>query len=128
MKTTILMLAGLVSLGSLAACNRAESPSATANDVAEARQDAAKDNAEARADANKDMAKVQGGMSDPHDVNQAESKANYEVVTTRAKGDHKVAIEKCEALAGDQQKACKTRADADLDQAMADAKSAYPEH
>lgn len=129
MNIKIVMLVGLVSFGSLAGCNRAESPSVTANDVAEARQDAAKDNAEARADASKDVAKAQSGMNDQaQDVGKADAKGNYEVLTTRAKGDHKVAIEKCEAMSGDPQKACKARADADLDQALANAKTAYPEH
>ena len=129
MKLTTITLLGLATLGVLSGCNRAESPSTTANDVATARQDAAKDTADAQKDAAKDVAKAENGMQDKSaDVNKAEEKGSYEVAETRAKGDHKVAIEKCEALSGDQQKACKSQADADLEQAKANAKSAYPNH
>jgi len=37
----------------------------------------------------------------------------------KAEGDHKVAIEKCEALASEQQKACKDEADATYEAAKA---------
>jgi len=129
LKLTTMTLLGLATFGVLSGCNRAESPSATANDVAAARQDAAKDTAEARTDAAKDVAKAETSMQDKAtDVNKAEEKGSYEVAETRAKGEHKVALEKCDSLSGDQQKACKARADADFEQAKANAKSAYPNH
>ena len=37
----------------------------------------------------------------------------------KAEGDHKIAIEKCEALANEQQKACKDEADATYEAAKA---------
>ena len=129
MKLTTMTLLCLATLGLQAGCNRAESPSTTAKDVADARHDAAKDNAEAQKDAAKDVAKAENGMQDKaSDVAKAESKGNYEIAETQAKGDHKVALEKCEALSGDQQKACKSQADANFEQATANAKSAYPNH
>lgn len=47
----------------------------------------------------------------------------YEVAVARADGDHKIAIQKCDALEGREQKACKDQADADYDVAKADAKA-----
>src|ERR1700722_14617148 len=41
----------------------------------------------------------------------------------QADGDHKVAIQKCEAASGDAQKACKDQADAKYDLAKANAKA-----
>lgn len=114
----ITVLAVLV-LGALGGCNRAESPQKTANDVAEARQDAAQDNRDAARDAARDVARDSANGAPTE-------KSEYDQAVTRAEGDHKVAIEKCEAMSGEQQKACKSRADADLETAKANAKSAYP--
>ena len=42
---------------------------------------------------------------------------------TKAKGDNKIALAKCDGLAGDAQKACKDQADAALKAAKAQARS-----
>ncbi len=44
---------------------------------------------------------------------------NEDTAMAKAEGDHKVAIERCEAMAGDQQKACKEEADAQYEAAKA---------
>jgi hypothetical protein len=46
------------------------------------------------------------------------------VAVTEAEGRHKIASEKCDALAGDAQKACKDQADAALALTKANAKAA----
>lgn len=90
----------------LGACNNAKSPDAVANDVAKAEQ---------KADA-----KVDDKLKD---LNDKDAKATYDVAATAADGDHKVALEQCNALAGDAQKDCKEKADADYDLAKARAKA-----
>jgi hypothetical protein len=91
---------------SLGACNKAEDPAETQADVAEAQSEASQDVAEAQSDATQDAMQNQ------------ESTA-----MATAEGDHKVAIERCEALPGDQQKACKDQADADFEAAKAAAET-----
>ena len=49
----------------------------------------------------------------------AAADAKYKVAMEQATGDHDIAMKQCEALAGDQQKACKDRASADLAAAQA---------
>ena len=80
-------------------------------DVAEAQRDAGKkiENANEKVDAT------------AMDADHARAEANEDVAVTAAKGAHKVAVEKCEALAGDAQSSCKKKADADLDLAKAEA-------
>jgi hypothetical protein len=100
-------------LASVAGCHKAESPKEVQHDVAQARQDAAAD----VADKQQDVA---------NDVNKSADKVaadQRDVALAAAEGDHKVAIEKCEALGGDKQKACKDQADAALDTAKANIKA-----
>ena len=73
----------------LTACNKAESPAEVSKDVSAAEQSAAKDSVSARMEA----------TSENLDAQQ------------------KVAIEKCEALSGAEQKTCKEQADAALENA-----------
>jgi len=88
---TILIAGAAIAL--LAACQQAESPTEVRDDVADAQQEAREDNTQVQMDAYADTA------------------------VTRAEGEHKVAIERCEALAGDEQRLCKDQADASLDAA-----------
>jgi len=88
-------------------------------DVADARADVQQANAEADkqvADAiadhdDKDVAK------EAHDANATFDKGNSKIMLAQAEADHKVAVEKCEALASAEQKNCKDNADRALDQA-----------
>ncbi len=106
MRMNISMVLGLGVLLTAAACNDAKSPDKVADDVAAANQAASKEVAEARKDQQKDM-----------------SSDSYDVAVARADGDHKVAIQKCDALEGHEQKACKDQADADYEAAKASAKA-----
>ena len=103
----IAALAGLVALGSLAACNNAKSPDAASRDIAAANDSAANKVADAQRDAQKDM-----------------SSDAYKVALAKADGDHQVAIQKCDTLQGHDQQVCKDQADADYDAAKANAKAA----
>lgn len=107
MNRLLTMLLAGVFAASLGACNKAEDPAETKADVAEAQSEASQDVAEAQADASQDA------MENQEDTAMA-----------KAEGDHKVAIERCEALPGDQQAACKDKADADYDAAKAAAETA----
>jgi hypothetical protein len=89
------------------ACNNAKSPEAAAKDIAAAHDAAVKEVADARQNQQKDL-----------------STDAYDVAMARADGDHKIAIQKCEALDGHDQKLCKDQADADYDAAKANAKAA----
>lgn len=51
------------------------------------------------------------------DVAEAESQAAKEAALAQAEGDYRVAIEGCEALAGDEQTACKQEAQSMLEAA-----------
>lgn len=96
-----MLMAGAFAV-SLGACNKAEDPAETKADVAEAQSEATQDVAEAQSDAN------QNAMESGEETAQA-----------KAEGEHKVATERCEALPGDQQKACKDEADATYEAAKA---------
>ena len=96
-----MLIAGAFAM-SLGACNKAEDPAKTQADVASAQAEKTEDVAEAQADANKSA-----------------MESGEETAQAKAEGDHKVAIEKCEALAAEQQKACKDEADATYEAAKA---------
>ena len=100
-RVLITLIAGAFAV-SLGACNKAEDPAEVQADVAEAQSQATEDVAEAQAD-----------------MNQGAMEAQEETALTRAEGDHKIAVERCEALPGDQQQACKDEADATLEAAKA---------
>ena len=106
MRTNIPVLLGLAALLAVAACNNAKSPDKVADNVAAASQSASKEVADARREQQKDS-----------------SSDAYDVAVARADGDHKVAVQKCDALEGHDQKACKDQADADYEAAKANAKA-----
>jgi hypothetical protein len=109
----------------LSACNKAESPDKVQADVAKAQSDAADANAKAdekqkqvEAEAAKDRADAQIKAADKSVAAVADS------AVTQAEGETKVALAKCEALAGDAQKACKDKANAHMDEVREKAKAA----
>jgi hypothetical protein len=109
----------------LSACNKAESPDKVQADVAKAQADAAEDNAKAdekvkqvEADAAKDRADAVAKAADKS------VDAVVDSAVTQAQGDTKIALAKCEALQGDDQKACKDKANAHMDAVDAKAKTA----
>ena len=73
-------------------------------------------------DANEQTSKAQA------DLMLAAADAKYKVAMEQATSDHDIAVKQCEALAGDQQKACKDRASADLAAAQARADEAHSQH
>jgi hypothetical protein len=75
---------------------------------------------EAAKDSNQAEAKVDDKTND---LNNANAKGAYDVAMAQADGDHKVALQRCDGLSGDSQKACKDQADAKYDLAKANAKA-----
>jgi hypothetical protein len=107
----------------LAGCNNAKSPGAVANDVAAAQQKAAENVTDDRNDASKDNVSATDKVDDKSkDLNNVEAKGAYDVALARAEGNHKVALEKCNAVSGDAQSKCKDMAASDYDAAKANAK------
>lgn len=120
----------------LTACNKSETPAEVARDVEKAKAEGQRDVADARADvqqANADADKqVADAIADhddkdvaeqAHDANATFDKGNAKIVLAQAEADHKVAVEKCDALTGPEQKDCKDNADRALDQAKQAAKA-----
>jgi len=107
-----------------AGCNKAKSPESVAKDVSAAEQKASTEVANSQTDASKDIAqdadKVGNKMTD---LNNTAAKGAYQVAVAKADGDRKIALAKCDALNGDEQKNCKNQADADYEAAKADAKA-----
>ena len=119
----------------LTACNKAETPAEVARDVEKARADGQREVADARADvqqANADADKqVADAIADhdndavaneAHDANATYDKGKSKLMIAQAEADHKVAVEKCDALEGQAQRDCKDNADKALDQAKDAAK------
>lgn len=109
----------------LSACNKADSPDKVQSDVAKAQSDAAEENAKAEekqnqveAEAAKDRADAQAKAADKS------VGAVVDTAVTEAEGDTKVALAKCQALQGDEQKACKDKANAHMDAVREKAKAA----
>jgi len=124
MQKLLVLMVALSAVAVVSGCNNAKSPDAVANDVASAQQKRASEVADARKDASKDANKAEAKVDDKtNDLNTTNAKGSYDVAMAQADGDHKVAIQKCEAAAGDAQKACKDQADAKYDLAKANAKA-----
>lgn len=105
MQRLLIPFVGAIAIA-LCGCNNAKSPDAVASDVAKTEQ---------KADA-----KVDDKLKD---LNNKDAKGIYDVTMTAAEGDHKVALEQCNALSGAPQKDCKDKADADYDLVKARAKA-----
>lgn len=119
---SMLVIAAVTAI--LAGCNKAESPSKVEGDVAAAQADAAKDVGEAKADASEAVSSAAADVRDESkDLAKTAAQGAYDVTIAKADGDLKVATEKCEALKGDPQKACKDGAEAAYQIAKADAKA-----
>jgi hypothetical protein len=124
MQKSLVSLAAVLAVTIMAGCNNAKSPDSASKDVASAQEKRASEVADAKQDAAKDENKAAAKVDDKsNDLNNANAKGAYDVAMAQADGDHKVAIQKCEALSGDTQKACKDQADAKYDLAKANAKA-----
>lgn len=112
-------------LASVSACNKAESPEKVQADVAKAESDAAVANAKADVKVEKvEAAAVQDRADADAKVTDKSVVALVDSAVTVAEGETKVALAKCEALAGDAQRDCKEQANAHLDAVKARAKVA----
>lgn len=119
----LLVMIGLILAAS--GCNKAKPPDQVAQDVATAQAKAAVKVAEVRQDVAKNSADAaQEAAENAKDLNNTNAQGAHDLAVTKADGEHTVAIEKCMALAGDAQKACKDQADANFDLAKAKAKAA----
>jgi predicted lipid-binding transport protein (Tim44 family) len=120
----------------LTACNKAEPPAEVARDVEKAQAEGQRDVADARADAQQANADADKQVADAiadhdaedvakqaHNANEWFDKGKSKIVIAQAEADHKVAVEKCDALAGSAQRDCKDTADKALDQAKQTAKT-----
>src|ERR1700743_3536134 len=119
-----LVLAAVLAGAALGGCNNAKSPDTVAKDVAHDQAKRAAEGANARQDAAKDENKAEAKVDDKTaDLNNVDAKGAYDVAMAQADGDHKVAQQRCDALGGDAQKACKDQADAKYELAKANAKA-----
>jgi len=120
----------------LTACNKSATPAEVQHDVTKAQAEAQRDVADARSDAKEANADADKKVADAianhdadavakqaHDANETADKGKSKIMIAQAEADHKVAVQKCEALAGAPQKECKDDADATLDQAKEAAKT-----
>ncbi|HEV2700869.1 MAG TPA: hypothetical protein VGV09_04510, partial [Steroidobacteraceae bacterium] len=95
------------------ACYHAKSPDTVAQDTAaaESKADAATGKVEDRA-----ADKIKGAQTVVGDEQAAAAHTRAvefeKVADSRAQGDHKVALARCESMAGEAQKACRQQADA----------------
>jgi hypothetical protein len=124
MQKPIVLVIALLLAAAVAGCNNAKSPDAVANDVAAAQAKRASEVADAKQSAAKDANSAEAKVDDKtNDLNSVNAKGAYDVAMAQADGDHKVALQKCDAVSGDAQKACKDQADAKYDLAKANAKA-----
>ncbi len=124
MQKLVLSFVALLAVAAASGCNNAKSPDAVANDVSAAQAKRASEVANAKQDAAKDANKAEAKVDDKTtDLNNVNAKGSYDVAMAQADGDHKVALQKCDGLSGDPQKACKDQADAKYDLAKANAKA-----
>jgi outer membrane murein-binding lipoprotein Lpp len=121
---SLLLTAAVVAALVLAGCNKAESPDKVASDVAKATAAAEKKDERAEQQAEKTDAAVTNGLSkDVDKANDKEVRTAADDAVTQAEGENKIALAKCEALAGDAQKQCKDQANAELDMVKQRAKA-----
>lgn len=129
MKTTALHVLGISTLLLLGGCNNAKSPATVENNVGKASAEASDKDAKAMARQDKTDAAANDSMASAEqsaDAKKADAAADTAV--TEAEGANKVALAKCEALAGDRQQACKDEANAALDMAKAKARAMKAAH
>jgi hypothetical protein len=123
MRVPFYLVATAIAMLGLAGCNQAHAPADVQADVTSAANTAAEKNAlanEKQADVAASVNKDVSAATQAADIKTEDASAD--AALTRAEGNHKVSLAKCEALAGDAQKACRDEADAALEMAKARAK------
>jgi outer membrane murein-binding lipoprotein Lpp len=124
MRGSLLLTVAAVAVLALAGCNKAEPPDKVASDVAKATAAAEKKDDRAEQQAEKTDAAVTNDLSkDVDKANDKEVRTAADDAVTQAQGENKIALAKCEALAGDAQKQCKDQANAELDMVKQRAKA-----
>lgn len=104
-------------------CDNAKSPMTVAKDVNAAEQSAAENTKKSEDEAAEKVAAASRDLrNEQREAAHVESSQDEKVSRTNAEGNRKVALAKCEAYSGEQQKACKDQADAAYDIAIAAAK------
>ena len=115
---------GMLAVLLLAGCDKPKSPEAAAKDVAATEEVAAREQARAEQKAVNQVENAAAKVDDKTvALDDAAAKAARDVLVAKADGDHKIALEKCEALSGDALRNCKAQADADYAAAKTDAKA-----
>jgi|SRR6185437_16045472 len=124
LRNQIVQMFAATMLLAVGGCHKAESPGKVQRDVTNAEQSAAKDTAKAEADESRVESKADSNVATTQGAaNRDKEDAAADTAVTEAEGAHKVALAKCEGLAGDRQAACKDEADAQLEEAKAKAKA-----
>ena len=109
----------------LAACDRPKSATEVQKDTASAEQSATQRTEKAETEAAEKAAAARAGVRDEQrDLGHVNAVEGEKVADAAAEGAHKVALARCEGMAGAAQKSCKDQADADYDAAHARAKQA----
>jgi hypothetical protein len=117
MRASLLWTAALAAVFVLTGCNKAASPDKVDSDVAKATAAAEKKDERAQEkEARTDAAVTNDLANDVDKANAKAIRAAADDAVTQAEGENRIALAKCEALAGDAQKACKDQANAQLDQ------------
>ncbi len=115
MRVTVLWTAAVAAVLALSGCNKAESPDKVQSDVAKATASAEReDERSAEKEAKTDANVTNDVVNDVDKANSKEVAAAADDAVTQAEGENKIALAKCEALAGDAQKSCKDQANAQL--------------
>ena len=125
MDTKLVVIAAvLAAFAAVGGCQQASSPSAVERGVANAKDGAQKADQRVREEQAKKVASANAELGDAEQKAEAKkAESMYKVAVTEAQGRHDIAVERCNGLAGEQQKACKDQADAALDLAKANAKA-----
>ncbi|HEY3784713.1 MAG TPA: hypothetical protein VGL55_05485 [Steroidobacteraceae bacterium] len=107
----------------IAGCHKAESPEKVQQDLTSASHSGAKDTLKAEKDEAKVDSRADSNMATAQEkADRDKGGAAADTALTEAEGAHKVALAKCEGLAGDRQGACKDEADAQFEEAKAKTK------
>jgi molecular chaperone DnaK (HSP70) len=102
-------MAGLIL--TLTACNKAKSPEDVQADVAKASAEAAENTAKAEEhEAQQEAEAAQDRIDASAKAADKSVAAVAETAVTQSEGDTKIALAKCNALEGDEQKACRDKA------------------
>jgi hypothetical protein len=129
MRPSIWLTGMAIALLALGGCNKAQPPAEVQADVSSATNAAIANNTQAGANQAEVAASVTKDLDSAAQTADAKTtEAAADVSVTQAEGNYKIALAKCEALAGDSQKACKDDADAALKISKAKARATKADH